>query len=56
MFVELQLTSGCFAETTSPSMQLHWIIENAKMIRSLDGISTLVYGLRDAARRYDANE
>lgn len=37
-------------------MQLHWIIENAKMIRSLDGISTLVYGLRDAARRYDANE
>jgi hypothetical protein len=37
-------------------MQLHWIIENAKLMRSVDGVSTLVYGLRDAARRYDAAE
>lgn len=37
-------------------MQLHWIMENAKTIRAVDGVSTLVYGLRDAARRYDATE
>lgn len=37
-------------------MQLHWIMENAKMLRAVDGVSTLVYVLRDAARRYDAVE
>ncbi len=52
----LYLLQGCFAETKSPEMQLHWIIENAKLIRSVDGVSTLVYSLRDAARRYDATE
>lgn len=31
-------------------------MENAKTIRAVDGVSTLVYGLRDAARRYDATE
>lgn len=51
-----RLTAGCFGETKSPEMQLHWIIENAKLIRSVDGVSTLVYSLRDAARRYDATE
>lgn len=47
---------GCFAETTSPEMQLHWIIENAKLIRAVDGVATLVYSLRDAASRYDSTE
>jgi hypothetical protein len=37
-------------------MQLEWIVENAKLIRSVDGISSLVYSLRDASRRYDVNE
>ncbi|CAK9786148.1 N1221-domain-containing protein [Cutaneotrichosporon oleaginosum] len=50
----LYLLQGCFAETNSAEMQLHWIIENTKLIRSVDGVSTLVYSLRDAARRYDA--
>ncbi|BEJ14883.1 hypothetical protein CspHIS471_0406500 [Cutaneotrichosporon sp. HIS471] len=52
----LYLLQGCFAETTSPEMQLHWIIENAKLLRSVDGVSTLVYSLREAARRYDATD
>lgn len=33
-------------------MQLHWVIENAKAVRAVDGVATIVYGLRDAARRY----
>ncbi|OXB40175.1 hypothetical protein J007_00005 [Cryptococcus neoformans] len=48
----LYLLQGCFEETTSPEMQLHWVIENAKAVRAVDGVATIVYGLRDAARRY----
>lgn len=44
---------GCFAETTGPEMQLHWVIENAKIVRSLDGVTSLVVALKDALRRYD---
>ncbi|WWD17501.1 hypothetical protein CI109_101942 [Kwoniella shandongensis] len=51
----LYLLQGCFAETTSPEMQLHWVIENAKAIRAVDGVATIVLGLRDAARRYTAS-
>ncbi|WVR07239.1 hypothetical protein IAU60_004280 [Kwoniella sp. DSM 27419] len=50
----LYLLQGTFAETTSPEMQLHWIIENAKAIRAVDGVATIVTGLRDAARKYTA--
>ncbi|GMK57278.1 hypothetical protein CspeluHIS016_0401120 [Cutaneotrichosporon spelunceum] len=52
----LYLLQGCFAETNSQEMQLHWIMENAKLLRSVDGVSTLVYSLREAARRYDATD
>ncbi len=45
--------SGSFAETESPEDQLHWIMENARTIRSVDGVPSLIQGLRDAARRYD---
>jgi hypothetical protein len=34
-------------------MQLHWIMENAKTLRSVDGVATLVTGLRDATKRYN---
>ncbi|WVW83665.1 hypothetical protein I302_105686 [Kwoniella bestiolae CBS 10118] len=51
----LYLLQGVFAETTSPEMQLHWVIENAKAIRAVDGIATIVVGLRDAARKYTAS-
>ncbi|RSH81541.1 Factor arrest protein 11 [Saitozyma podzolica] len=49
----LYLLQGCFAETSSPEMQLHWIMENAKTLRSVDGVATLVTGLRDATKRYN---
>ena len=45
--------AGNFGDTTSPEMQLHWVIENAKMVRSLDGTATLVVALKDAVRRYN---
>ncbi|ODO08260.1 hypothetical protein I350_03850 [Cryptococcus amylolentus CBS 6273] len=51
----LYLLQGCFEETTSPEMQLHWVIENAKAVRAVDGVSTIVYGLRDASRRYNSS-
>ncbi|WRT66139.1 uncharacterized protein IL334_003092 [Kwoniella shivajii] len=50
----LYLLQGVFAETTSPEMQLHWVIENAKAIRAVDGVATIVIGLRDAAKKYTA--
>lgn len=52
--IKLTRLSGCFAETTGPEMQLHWVIENAKIVRSLDGVTSLVVALKDALRRYDA--
>ncbi|WVF71683.1 hypothetical protein IAT40_006491 [Kwoniella sp. CBS 6097] len=51
----LYLLQGSFAETTSPEMQLHWVIENAKSVRAVDGVATIVVGLRDAARKYTAS-
>ncbi|WVO22383.1 uncharacterized protein IAS62_003713 [Cryptococcus decagattii] len=38
----LYLLQGCFEETTSPEMQLHWVIENAKAVRAVDGVATIV--------------
>jgi hypothetical protein len=49
------LTKGAFAESTSAEHQLHWVIENAKAIRAVDGVPILVTGLRDASRRYNAS-
>ncbi|OCF42790.1 hypothetical protein I317_03392 [Kwoniella heveanensis CBS 569] len=51
----LYLLQGSFAETTSPEMQLHWVIENAKAVRAVDGVATIVVMLRDAARKYTAS-
>jgi hypothetical protein len=33
-------------------MQLHWVIENAKTVRAVDGVGTLVIALKDASKRY----
>jgi len=44
---------GCFAETDSPEEQLHWVIENAKLIRSIHGVPILVTALKEAVRRYN---
>jgi hypothetical protein len=53
IIIKLITFLGCFAETTGPEMQLHWVIENAKIVRSLDGVTSLVVALKDALRRYD---
>ncbi|WVQ82395.1 hypothetical protein IAT38_004523 [Cryptococcus sp. DSM 104549] len=50
----LYLLQGCFGETSGPEEQLHWVMENAKAVRAVDGVATLVFCLRDAARRYGA--
>ena len=48
------LTLGCFAETASPEEQLHWVMENARLVREAGGVNTLVVGLKDATRKYNA--
>lgn len=44
--------AGCFTEATSPEIQLHWIMTNVPMLRSVDGVQVLVLALRDASRTY----
>jgi hypothetical protein len=38
--------SGNFAESTSPEHQMHWIIENAKLVRASQGITVIVDSLK----------
>ena len=45
--------SGTFAETSSPEHQLHWIFENCKVVRSANGLSTLVEALKIAGAKHD---
>ncbi|KAJ3572645.1 hypothetical protein NP233_g2951 [Leucocoprinus birnbaumii] len=42
-----------FAETGSPQDQLHWIFENAKVVRDADGISCVVEAVKIASRKHD---
>jgi len=44
---------GTFAETTSPEHQLHWIFENCKVVRSANGLSTIVEAMKIAAAKHD---
>lgn len=44
---------GTFAETTSPEHQLHWIFENCKVVRSANGLSTLVEAMKIAGAKHD---
>lgn len=45
--------SGTFAETSSPEHQLHWIIENSKVVRSANGLSNIVDALKIASSKHD---
>ncbi len=45
--------SGTFAEITSVEHQLHWIIENAKLVRSVNGVSAIVEAMKIASSKYD---
>ncbi|KAJ2933682.1 hypothetical protein H1R20_g3398, partial [Candolleomyces eurysporus] len=44
---------GTFAETVSPEHQLHWIVENCKIVRSANGIPSIVEALKIAGRKHD---
>ncbi|KAJ8523011.1 hypothetical protein ONZ45_g544 [Pleurotus djamor] len=47
------ILQGTFVETTSAEHQLHWIIENAKLVRSLNGVSVILEALKIASAKYD---
>ncbi len=44
---------GTFAETTSPEHQFHWIIENCKVVREVNGISNIVEAMKIASAKHD---
>ncbi|KAF8076110.1 hypothetical protein FPV67DRAFT_1470388 [Lyophyllum atratum] len=44
---------GTFAETVSPEHQLHWIFENCKVVRSANGLSTIVEAMKIASSKHD---
>jgi hypothetical protein len=44
---------GTFAETTSPEHQLHWIYENCKVVRSANGLNTIVESIKIASQKHD---
>ncbi|KAG6911746.1 hypothetical protein DXG01_007996 [Tephrocybe rancida] len=44
---------GTFAETVSPEHQLHWVFENCKVVRSANGVSTIVEAMKIASSRHD---
>lgn len=45
--------TGAFAETSSPEHQLHWIVENCKLVRSANGVSTILDALKIASSKHD---
>lgn len=44
---------GTFAETVSPEHQLHWIFENCKVVRSANGVSTIIEAMKIASSKHD---
>ncbi|KAG8762882.1 Factor arrest protein 11 [Ceratobasidium sp. 423] len=49
----LYILQGTFAETTSPEHQLHWIIDNAKLVRNADGLSRIVDAIKISSSKHD---
>ncbi|KAH7868803.1 uncharacterized protein C8R40DRAFT_1268994 [Lentinula edodes] len=47
------IVQGTFAETSSPEHQLHWIVENCKLVRSANGVSTILDALKIASSKHD---
>lgn len=52
-YVKPYINPGTFAETTSPEHQLHWIIDNAKLVRSADGLSRIVDAIKITSSKHD---
>ncbi|KAL0949895.1 hypothetical protein HGRIS_009925 [Hohenbuehelia grisea] len=44
---------GTFAETTSAEHQLHWIVENSKIVRAANGVSAIVEAMKIASAKHD---
>ncbi|KAJ3788830.1 hypothetical protein GGU10DRAFT_345110 [Lentinula aff. detonsa] len=47
------VVQGTFAETSSAEHQLHWIVENCKLVRSANGVSTILEALKIASSKHD---
>ncbi|EIN10791.1 hypothetical protein PUNSTDRAFT_119671 [Punctularia strigosozonata HHB-11173 SS5] len=49
----LYVLQGTFAETTSPEHQLHWIVENGKVVRAANGLGNIIEAMKIAGHRHD---
>jgi len=49
----ISVLPGTFAETVSPEHQLHWIFENCKVVRSANGMSTIIEAMKIASSKHD---
>lgn len=49
----LYVLQGTFAETSSPEHQLHWIVENCKVVRAANGVSNIVEAMKIACSKHD---
>ncbi|KAN0064740.1 Factor arrest protein 11 [Thecaphora frezii] len=49
----LYLLQGAFADTSGPDHQLHWLLENARMVRSLGGLGEIYAACKIASWKHD---
>ncbi|KAI0089271.1 hypothetical protein BDY19DRAFT_944963 [Irpex rosettiformis] len=49
----LYVLQGTFAETSSPEHQLHWIVENCKVVRAANGLGNIVEAMKIACSKHD---
>ncbi|KAJ1029152.1 hypothetical protein NDA18_002780 [Ustilago nuda] len=49
----LYLLQGAFADTAGPEHQLHWLLENAHMVRSLGGLGEIYSAIKLASWKHD---
>ncbi|KAJ9479176.1 Factor arrest protein 11 [Pseudozyma hubeiensis] len=49
----LYLLQGAFADTAGPQHQLHWLVENARMVRTLGGLGEIYSAIKLASWKHD---
>lgn len=49
----LYLLQGAFADTTGPEHQLHWILENARMVRAQGGLGEVFAAMKIVCWKHD---
>ena len=52
-YTHIFTSAGTFGETTSQEHQLHWIFENAKLVRAANGVSNIVEAFKIASAKHD---